>query len=187
MEGEASKYQKKIVTIPNIISFFRLCMIPLIVWIYLVKEDSLLTGITVMFSFFTDIVDGYIARRFNMISDVGKVLDPIADKTTQGVVVLLLATRFPLLWIVVALIIIKETFMAITGYMIVKKCDIVLAAEWYGKLSTVIIVAGIVMLLFWPGMGAPVSNIVIITVALSIVLALTLYAVRNFGYLKSTK
>jgi cardiolipin synthase len=122
-----------------------------------------------------------------MISDVGKVLDPIADKTTQGVVVLLLTTRFPLLWIVVALILIKETFMAITGYMIVKKCDIVLAAEWYGKLSTVIIVAGIVMLLFWPGMGAPVSNIVIITVALSIVLALTLYAVRNFGYLLSKK
>ena len=115
MENTPNKYQKKIVTIPNIISFFRLCLIPLIVWLYLVKEDSLLTGITVMFSFFTDIVDGYIARRFNMISDVGKVLDPIADKTTQGVVVLLLATRFPLLWIVVALILIKETFMAITG------------------------------------------------------------------------
>ena len=187
MENTPNKYQKKIITIPNILSFFRLCLIPLIVWLYIVKDDSVLTGFMVLFSSFTDIVDGYIARKFNMISDVGKVLDPIADKATQGVVVLLLALKFPLLWIVVALIIIKELFMAITGYMIVKKCDIVLAAEWYGKLSTVIIVAGIVLLLFWPGMGTLISNIVIITVALSIVLALALYAVRNFGYLLSKK
>ena len=183
MENTTNKYQKKIITLPNILSFFRLCLIPLIVWLYVVKDDSVLTGFVVLFSSFTDIVDGYIARRFNMISDVGKVLDPIADKATQGVVVLLLALKFPLLWIVVALIIIKELFMGITGYMIVKKCDIVLAAEWYGKLSTVIIVIGIVLLLFWPGMTTLVSNIVIIAVALSIVLALVLYAIRNFGYL----
>ena len=183
MENTTNKYQKKIITIPNILSFFRLCLIPLIVWLYIVKDDSVLTGFMVLFSSCTDVVDGYIARKFNMISDVGKVLDPIADKATQGVVVLLLTTKFPLLWIVVALIIIKELFMGITGYMIVKKCDIVLAAEWYGKLSTVIIVIGIVLLLFWPGMNTLVSNIVMIAVALSIVLALVLYAIRNFVYL----
>ena len=185
MENTTSKYQKKIITIPNILSFFRLCLIPLIVWLYVVKDDSVLTGFMVLFSSFTDIVDGYIARRFNMISDVGKVLDPIADKATQGVVVLLLALKFPLLWIVVALIIIKELFMGITGYMIVKKCDIVLAAEWYGKMSTVVIVAAIALHLFWPGISTTLSDVTIILTAISVAFALTMYAIRNFGYLNS--
>ena len=129
MENTPNKYQKKIITIPNILSFFRLCMVPFIIWIYLGLENYVLAGFVVLFSGLTDLVDGYIARKYNMISDVGKVLDPIADKTTQGVVVLLLATKLPLILLVAAFILIKEVFMAITGYMIVKKCDIVLAAE----------------------------------------------------------
>ena len=183
MENNHNKYQKKIITIPNVLSFFRLCLIPVILWIYLGLENYIFAGFMFFFSGLTDLVDGYIARKFNMISDVGKVLDPIADKATQGVVVLLLATKFPIILAVAALILIKEVFMAITGYMVIKKCDIVLAAEWYGKLSSLIINSAVVLLLFFPTMNPLISNILIIITALSILMALVLYAIRNFGYL----
>ena len=183
MENSYNKYRKKILTIPNILSFFRLCLIPLIVWIYVGKEDYTLAGYVVIFSGITDVVDGFIARRFNMISDLGKVLDPIADKATQGVVIILLATRFPLMLIPIGLGIVKELFMAISGYMVVKKCEIVLCAEWYGKLATVLITIMMGMHLLWPGLNPTLSAILIAVCSVSIVLATVLYAVRNIGYL----
>lgn len=184
MENNQNKYKNKIITIPNTLSFFRLCLIPVIIWIYLGLENYIFAGFMVFFSGLTDLADGYIARKFNMISDIGKVLDPIADKGTQCAVVLLLATKFPFILAVAALIVIKETFMGITGYMIVKKCDIVLAAEWYGKLSSLIINSVVILLLLFPAINPLVSNILIIITALSILMALILYAIRNFRYLR---
>lgn len=76
--------QNRILTIPNMLSALRICMIPLLVWLYYVKQDYLRTGGLLILSGLTDVVDGFIARRFQMISNLGKVLDPIADKLTQG-------------------------------------------------------------------------------------------------------
>lgn len=177
------KYKKKIITIPNILSMVRICLIPVIVWLYLGKENYLLTGIFVLISGLTDVVDGMIARRFNMISDVGKVLDPIADKATQAVVIILLAIRFPLMLIPLAIGIVKEIFMTVSGYMIVKKCDVVLGANWHGKLATVVLTATMALHLVWYNIDPTVSLIMILLSAAFIALSLTLYAVRNFGYL----
>lgn len=181
---EENKYQKKIITIPNLLSLVRLCLIPLIVWLYLGKKDYMLTGIFVLISGLTDVVDGWIARTFNMISDLGKVLDPIADKSTQAVVVILLATRFPLMILPLSIGIIKEIFMAVSGYYVVKKCDIVLGAEWHGKLATVLLTITMALHLVWYNITAVPSAILIVLSSISIVLSLTLYAVRNIGYLK---
>ena len=177
------KYKKKIITIPNILSMVRLCLIPVIVWLFLGKEDYLLAGIFVLISGLTDVVDGMIARGFNMISDVGKVLDPIADKATQGAVIILLSIRFPLMLIPLGIGLIKELFMAISGYMIVKKCDVVLGANWHGKVATVVLTATMALHLVWYNIDATVSLIFILLSAAFIALSLTLYAVRNFGYL----
>ena len=178
-----NKYQKKIITIPNVLSFIRLCMIPLIVWLYLGKQDYVLTGIFVILSGITDIVDGFIARRFNMISDVGKVLDPIADKATQAVVILLLATSFPLMLIPICIGALKEIFMAITGYMIIRKCDVVLGAGWHGKAATVTLTVTMALHLLWHDINPTLSLVLIILCSLMILLSFTLYARRNFGYL----
>lgn len=177
------KYKKKIITIPNILSMVRICLIPVIVWLFLGKENYLLTGIFVLISGLTDVVDGMIARKFNMISDVGKVLDPIADKATQAVVIILLAIRFPLMLIPLAIGIVKEIFMAISGYMIVRKCDVVLGANWHGKAATVVLTATMALHLVWYNIDPTVSLILILLSAAFIALSLTLYAVRNFGYL----
>lgn len=177
------KYKKKIITIPNILSMVRICLIPVIVWLFLGKENYLLTGIFVLISGLTDVVDGMIARKFNMISDVGKVLDPIADKATQAVVIILLAIRFPLMLIPLAIGIVKEIFMTISGYMIVRKCDVVLGANWHGKAATVVLTATMALHLVWYNIDPTVSLILILLSAAFIALSLTLYAIRNFGYL----
>ncbi len=181
--ADCEKYKKKIFTIPNVLSMVRICLIPLIVWLYLGKEDYLLTGIFVIISGLTDVVDGMIARKFNMISDLGKVLDPIADKSTQVVVILLLITRFPLMLLPLSVGIIKEIFMTISGYMIVKKCDVVLGANWHGKAATVVLSATMALHLVWYNITPTVSAVLIILCAVMIALSLTLYAIRNLGYL----
>ena len=177
------KYKNKIITIPNILSFFRILLIPVIVWLYLGKQDYLLAGIFVLISGLTDIVDGFIARTFHMISDVGKVLDPVADKSTQAVVLLLLATRFPLMFIPIGCILLKEVFMAITGYMIIRRCNVVLGADWYGKAATVAITTTMALHLFWLNIDPIVSLVSIILSTVMILLALALYAKRNLEYL----
>lgn len=183
MEYDENKYQKKIITIPNILSFVRLCLIPVIVWLYLGKQNYLLAGIFVIISGLTDIVDGFIARTFHMISDVGKVLDPIADKATQGVVLILLATSFPLMLLPIGLMIVKEAFMAITGYMIIKKCDVVLGASWHGKTATVLLSITMTLHMVWHSIYPVLSVVLIVICSCLIALSLALYAKRNFGYL----
>ena len=177
------KYKDKILTIPNILSFVRILLIPLIIWLYLGPKSYVATSIVVIISGLTDVVDGFVARKFNMISDVGKVLDPFADKATQLVVIILLATRFPLMIMPIVLTLIKESFMALTGYLVIKKCDIVLGAHWHGKLATAVLTATMVLHLVWYDIIPVLSNVMICVSGALILLSLTLYAKRNFGYL----
>ncbi|MBR5143648.1 MAG: CDP-alcohol phosphatidyltransferase family protein [Clostridia bacterium] len=180
---EQSKYKSRIITIPNILSFIRICLVPIIILIYADKQNYLMTGILVIISGITDVVDGWIARRFNMISDLGKVLDPVADKSTQIVVALLLVTRFHLMLLPLIIGVIKEIFMAISGYLVVKRCGVVLCAEWHGKMATVMVALTMVLHLLWYEIPVTISTVTIVLSSVSIVLSLVLYAVRNGSYL----
>ena len=84
----------QVLTIPNLLSVIRLALIPLIVWLYVGKQAYSAAVIVILISGATDIIDGAIARRFHMVSDLGKILDPIADKLTQGAVILCLAVKY---------------------------------------------------------------------------------------------
>ncbi len=86
--------RKQLFTIPNLLSLLRLCMIPLIIWLYCAKKNYALTAAVLVLSGITDTVDGFIARRFNMVTDLGKALDPVADKLTQAAMMFCLLTRF---------------------------------------------------------------------------------------------
>ena len=91
MGKDGKRLQKKeIFTIPNLLSLFRLCLIPLIVYEYCSVQNTTLAVLFIALSALTDVLDGKIARRFNMVSDVGKVLDPIADKLTQAALIICL-------------------------------------------------------------------------------------------------
>ena len=111
-------WKKEILTIPNLLSLFRLVLIPVYVLIYLnAKEDTdyyIAAGILAV-SCLTDLIDGKIARHFNMISTVGKILDPLADKATQFTLILCLSMKHNILWYLVALFVVKEGFQLIAG------------------------------------------------------------------------
>ena len=113
-EGTMQEPSKKIFTIPNLLSMVRILLLPVFVWLYSVKKEYMAAFVVLLLSGVTDLLDGFIARRFHMISVLGKMLDPIADKLTQAAVLLSLGSRFPLLFVLAALFVLKE---AVTGVM----------------------------------------------------------------------
>lgn len=130
-------------TVPNILSLFRIALVPVFAVLYLMSEDnpSMLNWaiVTLGCSGLTDMFDGMIARRCNQITEIGKVLDPIADKLTQVTVVLCLAIRLPRLWPLLCLCFAKELLQSIgAAKLYFRKKSQIQAAKWYGKVSTVV-------------------------------------------------
>lgn len=139
----------QIFTIPNLMSFFRLLLIPVFIWLYLHAEnqgDHYIAAAVLLISSLTDFLDGKIARKFNMISCLGKALDPIADKLTHFAVILCLCSRYPQFWILVALTVIKEGFMGIMGILFLRRGKMLNGAMWFGKVCTALLFA--VLLIF---------------------------------------
>lgn len=176
--------KNQILTIPNILSFVRLGLIPFMVWLYCGKQEYVWAGVILVISGLTDVVDGFIARKFNMVSDFGKVLDPIADKFTQGAMLLCLLLRFPFMLFPLILLLVKEIFMTISGYIIIKKCGKVLGANWHGKAATVGIFAMMMLHIFWSNITCLASCISIGICAVLILLSFVLYVIRNINALK---
>lgn len=172
-------YSKRIITIPNILSFFRLLLIPIIAWLYIKKQDYYMTVIVLGLSGLTDVVDGIIARKFNMISDFGKAFDPIADKLTQIIVLFCLVSRFDFMIIPLILLIIKELFAGITGLLTIKKTHQVHSAVWHGKATTVCLYILMTVHIIWYTIPAHISNILILLCTVMMLLSATLYGIKN--------
>jgi len=158
MEVCAERTQRKIFTIPNLMSFSRIIMIPICVWLYVLKKNYAGATLVLLLSGLTDILDGYIARRFHMVSDLGKALDPVADKLTQWVMLLCLLSRFPDMLVLVILQFCKELLMGITSFWVVKKTGIVQSAVWHGKLNTVFLYFLIFLHFVWYEIPIAVSD-----------------------------
>lgn len=170
---------KRIVTIPNLLSLFRLCLIPVFVFLYCREQNYPATAGVLLLSGCTDVVDGFIARRFHMTSDLGKVLDPIADKLTQCAMLGCLLTRFPLmLWPLLALVV-KEISDTVSGYLVMKKTGIVCGAEWHGKAATCALFAAMVLHILWYDIPPAFSLALVLTSSCMQVLSLMLYLKRN--------
>ena len=110
----------------------------------------------------TDIADGFIARKFHMISDLGKALDPVADKLTQIAVLACLAARYPLMLIPLSLLIVKEIAAGIMGLVVIHRTGAVHGADWHGKVSTALLYATMTLHLLWPGIPIAVSHTLIV-------------------------
>lgn len=123
--------------IPNILTISRFVLIPFIV-ISLLSENYILSVILLSISALTDILDGFIARKFGLISNFGKLIDPLADKTTQvSILITLVFQNIIPLWILVV-IFVKEILM-ISGASFLYGKDLVVSSRWYGKISTIMI------------------------------------------------
>ncbi|MGI6498967.1 MAG: CDP-alcohol phosphatidyltransferase family protein [Oscillospiraceae bacterium] len=143
-------------TIPNILSLIRICLVPVIIWLYCFRQAYWLAAIVIGISGLTDILDGIIARKFNMITDPGKLLDPVADKLTQIAIVFCLSIQFVPMRVLMVTLIIKELIILLLTYLAARKKSIN-SAQWYGKLCTVILFIVIVVHILIPFLSETVS------------------------------
>lgn len=130
--------------IPNILTIIRFILIPFI-FISVVNNYYLTALIIFTISAITDVLDGFIARKFNYITDIGKLIDPLADKLTQVSLLLSLAILKILPWWIFAIVFIKECVMVISASVLYKRKDVVVYSKWYGKLATVLFYLAIVV------------------------------------------
>lgn len=167
--------KKNILTIPNLLSLLRILMIPVIVWLYIGKKNPNAATAVIILSGLTDIADGFIARKFNMVSDFGKILDPIADKLTQGTLIISLSLKYPKMVWLIALFTAKEFIMGLLGYITIRNTDSVNSAKWYGKLSTFILYASMILLILIPDLPKSFVDALIILCAAILCLSLAMY------------
>lgn len=153
MSPNGSNLKKEIFTVPNILVYIRILLIPVFVLIYLNADSdgAYYTAFAVMVvAFLTDFFDGRIARRFNCVTDLGKTIDPIADKLYQFSVALCLMIKYRKLVLVAVLLFVKEISMGILGIVLISKGGSVFGAKWYGKFCTGYVDIAMVLFLVSP-------------------------------------
>ena len=177
-------WKKEILTIPNLLSLFRLLLIPVYVTIYLNAAEIwhyyLAAGILAL-SCLTDLVDGYIARRFNMISNLGKLLDPIADKATQFALILCLATRYGAMFFLIVLFVIKEGFQLVAMGLNLRKGKALDGALMSGKICTTALFVSLILMVMLPGMPGHIGNLMICIDIVFMLIAFGDYVMAYYG------
>ncbi len=166
-------------TIPNVLSLIRLLLIPLFAVLYL-KSDTMPVLVywalaALFLSGLTDLFDGAIARRFNQISEIGKLLDPIADKLTQITVLICVTVQHKELLPLAVICLIKETLQVIGGWILLSKKDIIRGSQWFGKISTALFYAVMLAIIFWKNMPSTVLVILVLLVAVAMLFSFFSY------------
>ena len=181
-------WKKDLLTIPNLLSLFRFVLIPIYILIYLNADeeaDYYVAGAILAVSCLTDLIDGKIARHFNMISTVGKILDPLADKATQFSLIVCLAVEYPILINLIVLFVIKESFQLIAGLLTLRKGKMLTGALITGKISTTVLFISLILMVLIPGMT--VSWVRIITAVDCVVLLIAFVDYARVYYTKGPK
>ena len=169
--------------IPNILTTIRLCLMPVFLFVYFspIENARMLAMGVLVLSFITDMLDGFIARHFNQISDLGKLLDPVADKLMQITVLLCLAIyNEDLIW-VVAFVFIKDAILGI-GAIYMFKRGIIGQANWFGKTSCFVSLVCTLVLIFPLSNPLDKGTVLLLSLAIALVNACALisYIVRFF-------
>ena len=147
-------WRKEIRSIPNLLSLFRLALIPVYIVIYMNAEKPshyyLAAGILAV-SCLTDMIDGKIARHFNMVTTLGMALDPLADKAMQFTLILCLAIRYPILWVLIGLFVLKEGFQLFaSAFNLIKKGRMIMGALMAGKICTTVLFISFIFMVIAP-------------------------------------
>ena len=129
--------KENILTIPNLLSLIRILLIPVIIWLYCVEEAYLPTILVIALSGFTDIIDGKIARKRNLITTFGKFADPIADKLLVNSIFIVLASKGAIPVIPVVIMLSRDTIVDCCR-MLASQNGVVVAAGMMGKVKTVL-------------------------------------------------
>lgn len=176
-----NKLKKEIFSIPNMLSYFRILLIPVFVVLFFNSGESvgyhIASAAVLIVSGLTDMLDGKIARKFNQITELGKIIDPIADKLTQCAVMICLAIHYKLLWVFIGILVIKEITMAVLAFLFMKKDRKLKGAHWYGKVSTTVFYLVIITLLAVPVKYMPfeLSTVLILISGTCMIFAFFMY------------
>ena len=172
----------EVFTIPNILVYIRIALIPVFVYLYIGAKSNAdyCTALAVMtIAFLTDFFDGKIARYFNCVTSLGKIMDPIADKLYQFMVAVCLAVKVPKMTVIVCLLFVKEISMGIMGLMLINRGGEIFSAKWYGKFCTAFVDLTMVFFLITPlrGIDVPsaVMNVLIILCSVILVFTAVMY------------
>jgi cardiolipin synthase len=169
------------VNIPNLLTILRFIIIPIFGY-FLYIESYYIAFYLFLLGGLTDILDGFIARKFNLITSFGKLADPLADKLMQITALILLTMQQRIPSEILIIVIAKEVFMGVGSILLYKKEHFVVSANWYGKLSTVVFFLAIILTLFDVKYGS--INISSIAIAIALISNLFAFIMYSIAYRK---
>lgn len=179
LKGLIDVQRKDWFSIPNLLSYFRLVLIPFFVYFYVTaetREEYVLSSGILVLSGVTDALDGFIARRFNMGTKIGQLIDPIADKLTQVAVVTVLMFRWPVFSVLLILFIIKEGYMLFENLRLYRKNITLDGSKWYGKIATIVFYLTMVVAVFMHNLSQETIYLLVTFASAFQILALFKYA-----------
>ena len=186
MRGEPRK--EDLINIPNVLCYIRILLVPVFIVLFL-KEMYWQSGLIIMLATATDVVDGWIARHFNMITDWGKFIDPLADKLMQFAMLIMAIFKNPWISILVGIFALKEAIMLAVGLYIYHKGDNLNGAMWCGKLSTVVLDGCLFLIIVLPTKYINNTNVFVL-IGLSagfLILSFIIYMREYFKMYKEMK
>lgn len=141
--------------VPNLLSVLRILLIPIFCIAYFWNKTpggSFVAGAVLVCSGMTDMLDGHLARKYHQITEIGKIIDPFADKLTQVTVCVCIGIKKPEFLILLGLFMIKEVAMLIGGYLLLRRNHKLAGAQWFGKVNTIVFYIVMIMLIFFPAL-----------------------------------
>ena len=177
-------WKRDFFTIPNILSLFRLLLIPVYAGLYLnatEKYQYILAGTILTISCLTDMIDGKIARKYNMITTLGKILDPLADKLTQFALTICLSMKYPVLYPVLSLFVIKELFQLVLGILFLRRGKMLPGALMAGKVCTTVLFVSLILLVLIPEMSYDAVTFIAAVDTIFLMFSFISYALAYLG------
>lgn len=178
-----AKFTKKdLWSIPNILCYIRLLLIPMFVIQYIKAEEPgeyIRVAAIVLASGLTDLLDGFIARTFDMVTEFGKLIDPMADKLTQAALIFVLVVKIKYMFLLMILFVIMQLFMLVAGLAMLKKGKRLDGSKWFGKVSTTVFYVVMLLLVALPKLSQLTINILLLICGAFLALSFALY-VREY-------
>ncbi|MBQ2953458.1 MAG: CDP-alcohol phosphatidyltransferase family protein [Clostridia bacterium] len=179
-------FLRQLLTVPNLLSMMRIALIPGIM-LHLREGRAAGCVLLLMLSGVTDLLDGWIARRYHAVTNVGKVLDPVADKLTVVAVLAVLVSRHSALILPLALLVIREITMGVSGAVAVVRTSRVPSACWHGKLTTALLYSAMILHIIWQEIPPLASNMMAMACTVMMAFSMTCYTCGNVRRIRTGK
>lgn len=169
---------KRNVNVPNSLSLLRILVIAPFIYFF-IRDEYIWAAVMLIVSGLSDMFDGAIARRFNQHTRLGELLDPLADKLTQGTVVICLGIKFPVVIPLVAILLFKELLMLTAGVVMIRIHKSPPAAKWYGKVGTIVFYLAVILIVALKAIWG-YENMAITVTLLAITVAFMIFALIKY-------